>query len=168
MQVGGRQLGLPGQDRAGPDQPGSRAWRADQRQSPGAVRRSGHRERVAREHRPARPLGGVFPPVRVGAAAARGMVSGAVCAGSNPAGGAVQSLFFESILVNLFSVGQLRPDSVNRPSTRRFMTRCHSTRPSNRLPASLLARDLRERFPSQKGSRRAAQLVGLLERAVTR
>src|SRR5216683_3574837 len=78
--VGGRQLDLAGHDRTRPDRPGSRVWRADQRQIPGALRRSGRGERVAREHRPRRPLGGVFSRVRVGAAATRATVSGAVAA----------------------------------------------------------------------------------------
>src|SRR5260221_8185182 len=81
----------------------------------------------------------------------RATASGAVCAGSNPAGGAAQSLFFEYILVGPCPHGQLRRDSMNRPSTRHFMTRCHGTRPPNRLHANLFARDLRERIPSQRG-----------------
>ena len=48
------------------------------------------------------------------------------------------------------------------------MARCQDTRPPNRLHANLFARDLRERIHSQKGSRRVAQLAGLLERAVPR
>jgi hypothetical protein len=70
------------------------------------------------------------------------MVSGAVCASSNPAGGAVQKHIFEFILVLSCQVGQLGRDRVNRPSTRHFMARCPSTRPKN----GLAARDLRERI----------------------
>ena len=51
--------------------------------------RSGHRERVAIEGRPATQLGSMFSQVTVGAAATRTTVSRAVSAGSNPAGGAV-------------------------------------------------------------------------------
>jgi len=69
----------------------------------------------------------------------------------NPAGVAGHDIVFELMLINLYPVGQVGQVSVNRPSTRRSMTRWHGTQPSNRLPASLLARDLRERFPLSEG-----------------
>jgi len=96
----------------------------------------------------ARPVGP--PPCLRWSARYREAASGAVCAGSNSAAGAGQEIF-RIYTRHLFPVGQLGRDSVNRPSTRRFMTRCHRTRPSNRLPASLLARGLRERFPNSEG-----------------
>ncbi len=144
-------LGLPGQDRTGPDGRAPVRGALTGGKAPGARRRSGHRERVAREHRPGRQLGSVFSRVRVGAAAAPATVSGAVCAGSNPAGGAGRDIVFEYILVGPCPDGQLGRDSMNRPSTRHFMTHCHSTRPPNRLHANLFARDLRERIPSHEG-----------------
>src|SRR5258705_7352015 len=66
--------------------------------------------------------------------------------------GAQVKIYFSNIYSSAHvPAGSLHEDSMNTPSTRHFMTRCHDTRPPDRLHANLLARDLRERIPSQRG-----------------
>src|SRR5216683_134817 len=123
----------------------------DQRRRPNNTYTEFARERVAIEPPPGRISGGVFAQVRTRVAIKPHMVSGAVCAGSNPAGGAGRDIFFEYILVGPCPDGQLGRDSMNRPSTRHFMTRCHGTRPSNRLHANLFASEPAIENPLSRG-----------------
>src|SRR5215475_14456927 len=89
-----------------------------------------------------------------GAVAEEPMVSGAVCAGWNPAGGVGDDIFFEFILTKLLPVGELGQDNVSRPSTRRFVAR-----PTERLQSQVSPGCSRETCERADTLRRA--VVGL-------
>ncbi len=169
MQVSGRRRGLAGQDRAGPDGPAPVRGALTGGKAPGLCGAAGTARELRENTGPEGSPGACFPGSEWVRRRSRPR-SPEPCAQVRILLGAQVKAYFSNLYSSTTSspVRQLRPDSVNRPSTRRFMTRCHSTPPSNRLPASLLARDLRERFPLSEGSHRVAQLAGLPERAVPR